>query len=87
MNQFDQKLCKPISELVIRNRKAGPFGILKIIDARCGGVFEEISNVVSEEELCEFMSNYKTAAGLAIDELNKAKPIISKEKSVKFLNA
>ena len=87
LNLFDQKLCKPISELVIRNRKAGPFGILKIIDARCGGVFEEISNVVSEEELSEFMLNYKTAAGLAIDKLNKAEPIISKEESVNFLNA
>ena len=30
-------LCGPISHLVLRNRGAGPFGLLNLVDERCGG--------------------------------------------------
>ena len=75
-------MCKPISELVLRNRKAGPFGILKLIDERCGGIFENISDVISSDELNNFMSSYKKAAGFAKDELNNAAPIIPNKKYI-----
>ena len=37
---FDAKLCGPISQLVLRNRGAGPFGLLNMVDERCGGTFD-----------------------------------------------
>ena len=69
---YDNQLCKKVSELVLRNRLAGPFGLLDILNDRCGGVFENIEAVISLEERNEFMSKYKTAAGFAIEALNEA---------------
>lgn len=75
---YDQDLCGPISELVLRNREAGPFGLLNIVDDRCGGMFDKIDDVISQEERATFMAGYKAAAGFAIETLNAAPPIIKK---------
>jgi len=72
LRAFEDKLRVPVSDLVLRNRGAGPFGILSIVDERCGGVFDDIHDVIPEEEISEFMANYKAAAGFAIDTLNSA---------------
>lgn len=73
---YDQDLCGPVSELVLRNRSAGPFGLLTLVDDRCGGVFEEIDDVIQEHERRAFMARYKAAAGFAMDQLNAAPPTI-----------
>lgn len=73
---YDAQLCDPISALVLRNRGAGPFGMLNLIDERCGGVFEDIETVLPVAERQEFMANYKAAAGFAIDSLNAAPPTL-----------
>ncbi|MEY8839984.1 FAD-dependent monooxygenase, partial [Cribrihabitans sp. XS_ASV171] len=69
---YDAQLCAPVSQLVLRNRGAGPFGLLNLLDERCGGVFEDIDAVIPEEERRAFMAGYKQAAGFAIDALNEA---------------
>lgn len=74
---YDARLCKPISEVVLRNRGAGPFGMLNIVDERCGGVFDDIEDVFPARERAEFMARYKAAAGFAIDSLNNAPPTIA----------
>jgi 2-polyprenyl-6-methoxyphenol hydroxylase-like FAD-dependent oxidoreductase len=74
---YDAKLCGPISQLVLRNRGAGPFGLLNLVDERCGGTFDDIDDVIPPGESAEFMAGYKTAAGLAIEQLNKAPPTIA----------
>ena len=76
LHAYDQKLCKPISELVLRNRGSGPFGLLREVENRCGGEFEGINDVMSPQEMDDFMHNYKAAAGFAIDALNNAASII-----------
>jgi 2-polyprenyl-6-methoxyphenol hydroxylase-like FAD-dependent oxidoreductase len=73
---FDQKLCGPISQLVLRNRGAGPFGLLNIVDERCGGTFGDIDDVIPPDERAAFMAGYKAAAGFAIETLNQAPPTI-----------
>lgn len=72
LREYDQRFCGPISELVLRNRGAGPFGLLNIVDERCGGEFDNIDDVVPPEERNAFMARYKSAAGFAIDQLNNA---------------
>jgi len=74
---FDAQLCGPISQLVLRNRGAGPFGLLNIVDERCGGTFDNIDDVIPPQERAEFMAGYKAAAGLASEKLNKAPPTIA----------
>lgn len=73
---YDRRLCGPISEVVLRNRGAGPFGLLTLVDERCGGTFDDIDAVVPQEERDAFMAAYKAAAGFAIDTLNAAGPTI-----------
>jgi 2-polyprenyl-6-methoxyphenol hydroxylase-like FAD-dependent oxidoreductase len=73
---FDQKFCGPVSQLVLRNRGAGPFGLLNMVDERCGGTFDNIDDVIPPKERAEFMAGYKAAAGFAIESLNKAPPTI-----------
>ena len=74
---FDDKLCGPISQVVLRNRGAGPFGLLNMVDERCGGTFDNIDDVIPPAERAEFMAGYKAAAGFAIETLNKAPPTIT----------
>jgi 2-polyprenyl-6-methoxyphenol hydroxylase-like FAD-dependent oxidoreductase len=74
---FDAKLCGPISQLVLRNRGAGPFGLLNIVDERCGGTFDNIDDVIPPDERAAFMAGYKQAAGFAIETLNTAPQTIA----------
>ncbi|MEP2532174.1 flavin-dependent oxidoreductase [Shimia sp.] len=73
---YNDKLCGPVSELILRNRGAGPFGLLAMVDARCGGMFDNIDDVIPPQERADFMAKYKAAAGFAIDTLNAAPAII-----------
>ena len=73
----DDELCEEISALVLRNRGAGPFGLLNLLDERCGGIFDDIDDVIPAVERDEFMARYKAAAGFAKDKLNAARRIIA----------
>lgn len=76
LSAYDTSLCGPVSELVLRNRGAGPFGLLNIVDERCGGHFENIDDVIPPAERAAFVAGYKAAAGFAIEKLNAAPPTI-----------
>ncbi|MGJ8571061.1 MAG: hypothetical protein ACSHXI_10230 [Hoeflea sp.] len=39
---FHTELGEPVSALILRNRGARPFGLLYMVDERCGGVFDNI---------------------------------------------
>ena len=77
LQAYDERLCADISALVLRNRGAGPFGLLNLLDERCGGVFDDIEQVIPTAEREAFMARYKAAAGLAIETLNAAPPTIA----------
>jgi len=76
LEDYDAKLCKDVSALVLRNRGAGPFGLLNLLDDRCGGVFDEIDDVIPRAERDEFMRAYRAAAGFAMEKLNGSPPIL-----------
>ncbi|MGC3986983.1 MAG: FAD-dependent monooxygenase [Pseudorhodoferax sp.] len=76
LRAYDDRLCADISALVLRNRGAGPFGLLGLVDERCGGVFDDIDQVVPKAEREAFMARYKAAAGFAIETLNAAVPTV-----------
>jgi 5-methylphenazine-1-carboxylate 1-monooxygenase len=77
LEAYDAKLCAEISAVVLRNRGAGPFGLLNLLDERCGGVFDDIDAVIPAKEREEFMSRYRVAAGFEKDRLNAAPAIIA----------
>jgi 2-polyprenyl-6-methoxyphenol hydroxylase-like FAD-dependent oxidoreductase len=84
LQAYDAKLCAEISAVVLRNRGAGPFGLLNLLDERCGGVFDDIDAVIPAQEREEFMSRYRAAAGFAKDRLNAAPPTIVPGAKVAF---
>ncbi len=77
LRAYDERLCADISALVLRNRGAGPFGLLGLVDERCGGVFDDIEQVIPAAEREAYMARYKAAAGFAIETLNAAPPTIA----------
>jgi 2-polyprenyl-6-methoxyphenol hydroxylase-like FAD-dependent oxidoreductase len=77
LQAYDARLCSEISAVVLRNRGAGPFGLLNLLDERCGGVFDDIDAVIPAAERDAFMSRYKAAAGFAMETLNSSRPIIA----------
>ena len=79
---YNAELRDPISSLVLRNRDAGPFGLLNMVNDRSGGDFENIDDVVSERERKDFMAKYKSAAGFARDALNNAKSLIAADAKI-----
>ena len=80
---YDTALCGPISQLILRNRGAGPFGLLNLVDERCGGTFDTIDDVIPPQERADFMAGYKAAAGFAIEKLNAAPRTIAAGARVK----
>lgn len=80
---FDAQLCGPVSALILRNRGAGPFGLLTMVNDRCGGEFDDIDAVIPAPERAAFMAGYKQAAGFAIETLNSAAPTIAPGAKVK----
>lgn len=76
LDEYDNKLCAPISALVLRNRGSGPFAMLSLVEERCGGEFDNIDDVLPLTERNDFMKQYKQAAGYAIEALNQAPPTI-----------
>ena len=78
LRDYDAKLCKDVSALVLRNRGAGPFGLLNLLDERCGGRFDDIEKVIPRAERDEFMRGYRAAAGFAMEMLNSSPPILAR---------
>ena len=76
LQAYDARLCGEVSAVVLRNRGAGPFGLLNLLDERCGGLFDDIDAVIPAAERDAFMSRYKAAAGFAMETLNSSPPII-----------
>jgi 2-polyprenyl-6-methoxyphenol hydroxylase-like FAD-dependent oxidoreductase len=83
LTAYDTALCGPISQLILRNRGAGPFGLLNLVDERCGGTFDTIDDVIPAQERADFMAGYKAAAGFAIEKLNAAPRTIAAGARVK----
>ncbi|MGJ4941323.1 flavin-dependent oxidoreductase [Bradyrhizobium sp. HKCCYLS1011] len=84
---YDEKLCGPISQVILRNRGAGPFGLLNMVDERCGGTFTNIDDVIPPAERDAFMAGYKKAAGFAIEQLNTAPRTIAEGARVRTVDA
>jgi 2-polyprenyl-6-methoxyphenol hydroxylase-like FAD-dependent oxidoreductase len=77
LEAYNAELCAPVSALILRNRGAGPFGLLNMVNDRCGGEFDDIDEVIPQDERSEFMGKYKAAAGFARDTLNAAPATIA----------
>ena len=72
LRAFDDELCDAMGKVAMRNRGAGPFGLLQLVEERCGGRFDNIDDVIPADRRAAFMLAYQQAAGFAKDKLNAA---------------
>ncbi len=71
LQAFEAQVRPAMEKLILANREDGPDAIMQVIEDRCGGVFDHISDVISENELRAHADGYKTLAGFSIDALNR----------------
>lgn len=76
LEAYEAEIRPATTRMILTNRSAGPDHIMQIVEERCGGRFDDISDVMSRQELADFAAGYKKTAGFAIDDLNASPSII-----------
>jgi 5-methylphenazine-1-carboxylate 1-monooxygenase len=77
LQAFEDKMRPATEKVIYANRgDEGPDAILDVVEERCGGVFDDIEDVMPYQELKDHSDKYKKLAGFSIDELNALPPII-----------
>ncbi|MFN7004439.1 MAG: FAD-dependent monooxygenase, partial [Roseinatronobacter sp.] len=67
---------RPRAEGILRaNRGTGPDAVMQMVEDRCGGVFNDIEDVIPRAELAAHAEKYKRLSGFSIEVLN-AQPAI-----------
>jgi 2-polyprenyl-6-methoxyphenol hydroxylase-like FAD-dependent oxidoreductase len=64
------------SELVLLNRRNGPEQVMQLVEERAPNGFEDVTEVLSRQELEEVAANYKRVAGFQVEGLNAKPPIV-----------
>lgn len=68
---------RPRAEGIIRaNRGKGPDQVMQMVEDLCGGVFEDINDVIPHAELAAHAEHYKKLSGFSINVLNADPAII-----------
>ncbi len=73
---FEEKIRPQTKNVILANRQSGPDKIMQIVEDRCGGVFDNIEDVISNDELSAHAASYKSVAGFGIQTLNASPPTI-----------
>ena len=76
LDAYEAELLPATAQMVLRNRGQGPDAVMQWVEDRSGGVFDDLYDVVSYQELADHAAEYKGVAGLSGEELNRAEPII-----------
>jgi hypothetical protein len=84
LQAYEAKMLPPTSKVVLMNRGSGPDSILGPVEDRCGGVFDDIEDVIPKAELAAHAAKYKAAAGFGIEETNAAPQTIPAGAKVSF---
>ena len=69
------------SELVLLNRRNGPEQVMQLVEERAPDGFEDVTDVLSRQELEEIAANYKRVAGFQVEGLNAKPPIVRRARA------
>jgi len=78
LQAFEAEMRPETSKMILMNRTAGPDQILGTVEARCGGQFAHIEDVIPKAEMDAHNAGYKRAAGLGVAQTNDRADIIPK---------
>ncbi|WP_298258774.1 FAD-dependent monooxygenase, partial [Bradyrhizobium sp.] len=70
------------SELVLLNRRNGPEQVMQLVEERAPDGFNEVTDVLSRQELEEIAANYKRVAGFQVEGLNAKPPIVPQASAI-----
>lgn len=70
LKAYEEARLEPTANIVLSNRKNGPESVMQIVEERAPNGFENISNVISQQELEEIANKYKQIAGFDRQTLN-----------------
>lgn len=73
---YNDKLCAPVSDLVLRMRSSGPLALLDQYKARNTGREGDVETLLPKHERTRFLAEYRSAAGFDCLALNGAPPTI-----------
>ncbi|MEM7301414.1 MAG: flavin-dependent oxidoreductase [Pseudomonadota bacterium] len=82
LNAYEADVRPLTEKIILANRGSGPDAIMQMVEDRCGGVFDNIEDVLPKQELADHAARYKSLAGFSIDALNNQPDLIPKEKRV-----
>ncbi|MDF1608095.1 flavin-dependent oxidoreductase [Hoeflea sp. YIM 152468] len=70
------------SKIVVANRGNGPDQIMQVVEDKCQGMFDAITDIMSAEDLADHAARYKALAGFDLQTLNARPPLISQNDRV-----
>ena len=73
IKNYDNERRTITTEIVLKNRKAGPERCIDVVEARAPNGFEQLDDVISQSELKEISMSYKKSAGFDKQILNDKK--------------
>ena len=76
LEAFEAERRPATSELVLLNRRNGPEQVMQLVEERAPDGFNEVTDVLSRQELEEIAANYKRVAGFQVEGLNARPPIV-----------
>jgi 5-methylphenazine-1-carboxylate 1-monooxygenase len=76
LEAYEAKVRPRTTAVGLANRGTGPDAVMQMVHDRCGGVFDDIEDVIPRAELAAHAEHYKRLAGFGIQALNAQPPII-----------
>ncbi|MFC4798424.1 flavin-dependent oxidoreductase [Neobacillus sp. GCM10023253] len=70
LKAYEEARLEPTANIVMANRKNGPEVVMQIVEDRAPNGFEELSDVISQQELQDIANQYKQIAGFDREKLN-----------------
>ena len=70
LQAYEDEMRPQTNAVTLMNRTAGPDAIIDEVEARCGGMFEDIDEVFPNGELAAHAEKYKQTAGTSVAAVN-----------------
>jgi hypothetical protein len=76
LTHYQKERIAAMNDMIIRNRNLGLESILQIAEERAPGGFQNIHDVLSQEELEHTAISFKKAAGFDVDTVNSRESFV-----------
>src|SRR5690625_1235481 len=71
LKEYERKRLEPTATIVLTNRQNGPDVVMQIAEERAPDGFDNVSDIISQEELESIANKYKQIAGFDRDTLHQ----------------